>query len=231
MRALTGEWLLTAWDQGTAEDDLNRALTLLRAALPGKSRAQLAELPLAHRNCELLRLHLLTFGPHLRGFALCGQCGAQLEFALPASGMLARLESQLPECSAEWFENGSRYRLRPVNTGDLLAALAAADPGEAQERVWARCSDRAPQSGAALRQFEQLNASAELVCAVECPECSVSQALDFDIARFLWQEVRHWAVRLVSDIHQLASAYGWSEESIARMSPRRRETYLEMLSA
>ena len=51
------------------------------------------------------------------------------------------------------------------------------------------------------------------------------------MARFLWKEVRNAARRLLGEIHQLASAYGWSERAIAAMGPGRRAAYLGMLSA
>jgi hypothetical protein len=35
---------------------------------------------------------------------------------------------------------------------------------------------------------------------------------------------------LLGEIHELASAYGWSERAIAQMSAGRRAAYLEMLN-
>jgi hypothetical protein len=52
-----------------------------------------------------------------------------------------------------------------------------------------------------------------------------------DIGHFLWLEVCSAAKRLIAEIHELAWAYGWSENSILRMSPQRRNAYIEMLSA
>ena len=62
--------------------------------------------------------------------------------------------------------------------------------------------------------------------------CGLPQAagVDLDVARFLLREVAAAARRLMADIHELASAYGWSEAAIASMSAARRAAYLEMLS-
>ena len=57
MRALAGELLLAAWEEGAPEHDLGRALTLLSIALPDADREQLGALPIAQRNLLLLRLH------------------------------------------------------------------------------------------------------------------------------------------------------------------------------
>ena len=56
-------------------------------------------------------------------------------------------------------------------------------------------------------------------------------ASPLDVARFLWLEIRHAARELLSDIHVLASHYGWAERDIASMSPLRRAAYLQMWSA
>ena len=50
MRALAGELLLAAWERGAPEHDLDRALTMLAAALPDADREQLGALPIVERN-------------------------------------------------------------------------------------------------------------------------------------------------------------------------------------
>ena len=239
MRALAGELLLAAWERGAPEHTLRRALTLLGAARLDMDAGQLGALPLAERNLLLVRLHELTFGPVLSMFGVCPKCGARLEFAVPAAGLAAQLADQAPASPVmTWHEDGRRYRLRAVATDDLLATLATPQPAAAQELLLARCLEVSPAPGpgapltspAVLRRFEELNAAAELSCAVDCPECSCRELLDLDLARFVWTEVRQAARRLLGDIHLLASAYGWSERAIIRMGAGRRTAYLEMLS-
>jgi hypothetical protein len=239
MRALTGELLLAAWDAGTAEHDLERALTMLSLALPESSREQLVQLPIAERNVLLLRLREMSFGPVLQGFCACPRCGAQMEVAMRTGTVLAQLESQLPADPVEWSERGVEYRCRPVRSIDLLATLEVADIAEAQDLLLARCLGLSPESAmslspetltAAREKFEQLHSGAELSCSIQCAECSASATLDLDVARYVWLEVSYAARRLLGEIHELAGAYGWSEQAIARMSPQRRNAYREMLS-
>ncbi|HEX2746097.1 MAG TPA: hypothetical protein VHN16_17090 [Streptosporangiaceae bacterium] len=239
MRALAGELLLAAWEQGAPEDELRRAVTMLSIALPASDREQLGALPITERNLLLLRLHELSFGPLLGALGSCPKCGLRLEFAMPVAEMAAGLDSQSRADSIGWSEEGRHYQLRCVTTDDLLACLDVPDMSAAQECLLSRClevsPDRDPElptASAAVRQkFEQLHAAAELSCVIECPGCSSREFLDLDMARFLWTEVRNAARRLLGEIHELASAYGWSERAIARMTPGRRDAYLEMLSA
>jgi hypothetical protein len=238
MRALAGELLLAAWEEGAPEHELRRAVTMLSIALPAGDREQLGALPIAERNLLLLRLHELSFGPLLSAFGSCPKCGLRLEFAMSAAEMAAGLENQSRADSIAWSEEGRHYELRCVSTDDLLASLDVPDLSAAQECLLSRCLEVSPArpelpsaSPVMLQKFEQLHAAAELSCAIECPGCSSHELLDLDIARFLWTEVRNAARRLLGEIHELASAYGWSEQAIARMTASRRDAYLEMLSA
>jgi hypothetical protein len=239
MRPLTGELLLAAWEESAAAHELRRAVTMLATALPDCDQAQLSALPIAERNMLLLRLHELSFGPFLHVFGICPVCATRLEFAVPVAEIAARLETQSPAGPVTWTEAGRQYRLRPVTTDDLIASLDVTDIAAAQELLLERCLEASPAhepgqlsaSPAVLRKFERVHAIAEISCVIECPGCSLREPLDLDIARYLWTEVRRTARRLLGEIHELASAYGWSEQAIAQMGASRREAYLEMVGA
>jgi hypothetical protein len=72
---------------------------------------------------------------------------------------------------------------------------------------------------------------ADVDLALTCPACAHQWIVPFDIASFFWQEIAAWAIRILQDVHTLASAYGWSERDILAMSPNRRQAYLEMVGA
>lgn len=236
---LHGERLLTAWEEGGPEHPLRRALTLLATAMPGVERSRLAELPLPERNRLLLHLRQLTFGATLEAVAGCTSCDATMEFSLQVRAILEELACHECRDRIEWHEQGQLLQLRAVNTLDLLAALDAPSAAEAEDLLVARCLttvDEAETLSAhsvltsAREQFERLHTDAELRCALTCPQCSHSDTVSFDIAHFLWLEVRHAALRLLGEIHTLAAHYGWSENAIVRMSPRRRSSYLGLLT-
>jgi hypothetical protein len=238
MRALTGDLLLTAWEQCAHEHDLERAVTMLALALPASSRGQLAALPLGERNVLLLRLHEISFGPRLRGFASCSQCGEPLEFVLAAGALAEHLEDRRAQAAWQSDAGEAAMQMRPVCTRDLLATLDEADVAQAQDRLLALSLGAEPDAGGTLPSrpsvvaaFERINAAAELTCSIACPACTSAEILDFDPARFLWLAVRHAARRLMDEVDALAGAYGWSERAIVRMSPQRRGAYLEMLDA
>jgi hypothetical protein len=236
MRALAGELLLTAWEEGAAQPELRRPLGLLSVALP-REGDQLESLPLAERNRLLLNLHQLSFGPRLDIVGACAACDAQFEFSVTVSELTALSEGRDAGETVSWSEGGRAFRLRSATTADLLATLELADTGAAEELVLSRCLLAAPEdvasqptaSATVIEKFGELHAATELTCEISCPACSSEETVDLDITRFLWTEVRRGATRLLREIHTLAAAYGWSERSILAMDARRRGAYLELL--
>ena len=71
----------------------------------------------------------------------------------------------------------------------------------------------------------------EIQLDVSCPSCEKSWDVVFDIGSFLWKEIDSWARRLLRDVHCLASTYGWSEETVLKMSSLRRDWYLDLVKA
>jgi hypothetical protein len=234
MYALNGERILTAWERGQASREPWRALAVLAVAMPEREMTELAALPLAERNATLLRLHAMTFGSRVEGFAVCAECGEALEFAMDAEDMARTLRAARPET---WVEADRQMCMRPANSSDLAASMETASEDDARTLLLARTLGVEDTNLVREKQadwvdrFDRLNASAEIRCVLPCAHCGARAALDFDVAGFVWREIQVAARRLMAEIHRLASAYGWSEKAVARMSAARRAAYLEMLSA
>jgi hypothetical protein len=240
MYALEGERMLTAWERGREQREPWRALALLQVALPEWDVGALAALPLAERNALLLRLRAITFGGRIEGFAVCPECGEQLQFVVD----VADIERELcPPVEESWLEGATEIRMRPVNSSDLAASMAVDSDAQARELLLERtltlpqlANTESPQLKRTQRsdwlaRFDRLNASAEIRCLLPCAACDGRPVLDLDVAGFVWREVALAARRLLVEIHRLARAYGWSEQAIAAMSAPRRAAYLEMLDA
>jgi hypothetical protein len=246
MHTLDGEQMLMAWECCRERPAQEAALALLALACPQQPREELASLPLARRNALLLELCAKMLGRRMEGFAVCPECGAQLEFVLDAR----ELANGLHAPPAEAVRVG--LTMRPANTRDLLASLDAGDEEQARSILLARTlgfEEREDERGAdewleslpalspetepaaLLERFERLNGPAEIRVELQCAACRSRPLLDLDIARFLVRVTLGAARRLMAEIHELAKAYGWSERSIAAMSGARRAAYLEMLNA
>jgi hypothetical protein len=237
MRALKGELLLEAWERGATEADPGRAATMLALACGDRTRDELEGLSIAECDVELLRLRWITFGDALRGCVPCGACGTRVEFGIAVSSLVERLEALRPRGEAKWQAGRMTFSMRAVTSRDVAAIRRLANPrqallarcvsveGEAVGEALASCED------IAVENFNRINEGAETRIAVGCPACGTIEHADLDIARFLWTEVRHAALALLREVHELASAYGWSEGAILAMTNARRARYLEMARA
>lgn len=240
MRPLRGELLVEAWEAGFAKASLARALGLLAAADESRAWEELMTLSMAERDLELLRLRQASFGDLMKGSLPCGACGTRLEFGISVQRMIERFETLRRPAEATVAAGRFTFVMRPVNSRDLAAIVSETEP---RRELLALCTSLIEPGGVVVQdavvaceervteQFNWLNEGAETRFSVPCMACGVSGQVDLDIARFLWTEVRHAALTILREVHELASAYGWAERAIFAMSAARRSAYLEMARA
>jgi len=237
MRPLHGELLLQAWERGARQNALARAVVMLAVADTERTWDEWECASLPERDAELLRLRGMTFGNELRGCVPCSHCSTRIEFQTSVAALLHRVEAMRPPNEMRWEAGRYRFSLRPAGTRDLLQAAGATDARRDLLRACIAidgddCEDREEaltQCEAELtEQFNRMHEGAETQLAVRCPDCGAVENADLDIGRFLWSEVRHAAETTMREVHELASAYGWTEGCVLEMSRARREMYLEM---
>jgi hypothetical protein len=138
---------------------------------------------------------------------------------------------------------GLVLRFRLASAGDLADAAGCTDPAEASRLLLRRCvlaarrgdepipPDQLPAELVAALDAElaRRDPLADLRLSIACPGCRRSFELALDPAALYWSELAERARRLLSDVHRLASAYGWTEPEILGIHPVRRAAYLELV--
>jgi hypothetical protein len=236
-RLPTAGELLEMWERGRA-DMPARTLLLLGATVRADSEHELAELALGARNRLLLRARVTLFGNTCDVVADCAGCSTELELRLP---VLALVSDTQPAASVRTVEHCQyRVRYRPPTGADLIGL-----PGpisQAALELLGRCVIDATLDGRGIawtelpddiiERLDQAMRDSDRDALVEveliCPSCGNAQMLPLDPAGFLWTEIDRWAARMLREVHQLAVAYGWDEDTILALSPARRQTYLEL---
>ena len=240
MRPLVGEQLLRTWEIGESSGYFDRTLAMLKAACPETPVEDLRDVSISEINLQLLQLRQSTFGSSLTGFLPCQSCSSRLEFTFPISRMLERLEALASAPSVQWKLGENDYSLRTARLSDVQLANAQDGMEQARTLLLDRCltlnsATHTPttlsnaERDLALTKLNEMHATVEVDLSVSCPICGLDQSVDLDIARFLWTEIRHAALALLRQVHELAGTYGWDEKAILNMSQRRRSTYLEMI--
>jgi uncharacterized protein (UPF0212 family) len=249
MRMPTAAEWLQVWERGGDASTAARGLYLLDTSGDAPDNEALLRLPLGRRDALLLRLQARLFGRRLDGVAQCPACGAMVEAGFDTDTLLLEPGDAAAESTGvfelESAAHGLRVRFRPVDCGDLLALQGCAEAADARRLLVERCvievvSTRDGEPVAALPDAAQAELAqalaaadpqADLQLAFHCPECAHDWEPAFDIARFLWQELHAWALRLLRDVDMLARHYHWSEADILGMTPRRRQAYLEQCAS
>jgi hypothetical protein len=240
-RAPPAAELLDAWELGRT-DASARSGVLLSVTCRYGSTGELAGLSVGARNRLLLQARAELFGSSCDVVAECGSCGAELEARLPVVDLVsAAAPADDTERTLRWAGYNVRYRLPTPR--DLVGLPVT--PADAASTLLGRCVLDAHIDGrevpwtelpAVLAQrldaaIAEADPDAVLEVVLVCPECSDRQGFLLDPVAFLWAELDTWAGRMLHEVHQLATAYGWDEAAVLALSPTRRQAYLQLSSA
>jgi hypothetical protein len=240
MRGLTASDVLEVWERGRAGGGTERALLMLSAAVPDSSPDDFAGISVGRRNALLLRLREQTFGQALDGIVACLGCSETLEISFSV-GVVAVDSSAEPDTWHDVDIDGLAIRYRLPTSRDLFSIESLDDPVAAGRSLIERCVEirvaprhrsRRRLSLSALEQVGDEMAARDPGAVADlrlsCPACGHDSVVSFDIASFLWAEIEGKAPRLLLEVHELASAYGWAEAEILALSPWRRSFYRAM---
>jgi len=226
--------LLRAWERGRAAGPVARGLVLLAAAIPDQDPAALATVPVGHRDGLLLDLREAMFGPRVEAIVHCPACRAALEVECLVADL--RVPAGEPPGPLAVRVGGAELTCRLPDSLDLAHAAAAGSVEAGRRVLFERCVADPP----ADPSEDTVTAVAAIVAAadpqaavtldVTCPDCGAESAVPYDVVGFVWRELDGWAIRTFGEIHALAAAYGWTEDTILALAPRRRRVYLELVS-
>jgi hypothetical protein len=224
------------WERGHGLHPIDRALLVLRQALPKIGYDKLAQLRLGRRDRLLVQVRQQNFGDRIEAHSACEYCSERVEFSLSCSALLADTETAQP--ARRITIDGVSYELRCPNSLDLAAAVSSDTVEVGTETLLMRCVDCLAGEGAPVFTPERqaaiaaamsaLDPAGEILLLLSCPACEHSWEALFDIEKFLWTELRARARRVLQEVDVLARVYHWTETEILTMSESRRALYLEM---
>jgi hypothetical protein len=249
---LTAEEILWLWERGQRQHPAERVLTLLSHARADVPFSALSAMTVGESETALLELRVRTLGRELRTLDTCPTCATKVELEVDAQALASAVApAALPEGDPIRTDAGGapldidiegwHVRFRPVTIGDLAGLAAEVEPGLARQRLLRLCVDEArgpdgetvdPAVLPSVVQeriaaaMDQADPAARLTTTIECPSCGQIWEGTLEVATLFWQELAMVARRLLGEVHELASRYGWSEDTILRMSATRRHAYM-----
>lgn len=240
MHALTASGLLRVWERGAGQSSVTQALSLLAEATPKTAVSELALLPIGRRDALLLALREQLFGPRVQTVVVCPQCQDHLDLIFDVDQIRVPLKRESQEefvCDVDDYQ----VTFRLPTSEDLLMVVHEPEAAAAKQLLLERCLLRVVHHGEAttavpsplaepvIAWMAEVDPQGDVELAVTCAACGYHWQVLFDIASFVWREIGAWAKRLLGEVHVLASAYGWAEDDILRMSAWRRQCYLDMV--
>jgi predicted RNA-binding Zn-ribbon protein involved in translation (DUF1610 family) len=240
VRALSDHEVLRLWESGTGEHPIDRALTVLSAALPDVDRSELAAMSVGRRDGHLMDVREANFGSRVSGVAECPQCGELLQWDMDLDDVRSA-SSNHEEGTNRLVMDGHELLYRLPDSTDLAAIALGGDVAHGRATLLDRCVLEARKEGVQVEvgslpdvvisglaaEMEAQDPQAETLLDFECPECGLRWQALFDVMTFLWTELQALARNLLNDVRDLARAYGWSGKDILGMSAVRRRYYLE----
>ena len=244
MQQLSDRDLLQVWENWIHQPLIYKSLELLALLDPDLDRETAASLPIGERDGRLMEIRKNLFGSQLQNATSCPTCGEQVEWEMSLDtfqpGISERsTDNQQVEVSFEEH----KLVMRLPNSWDILEIMPLEDMEQQTNSLIERCTlqnalpfDRIEDYPEALRkaivqQIEERDPRAYIEIGINCPGCSHSWNMTFDIMEYLWTEIDRYAQGLLQDIFVLAHHFGWSEHDILSMSKWRRNWYIQMLMA
>jgi hypothetical protein len=245
MRPLSVQEMIGVWERGELHSPLDQALLLLHAGEPDEPLQSLAKLNVGERDRRLLELREKTIGPRFSCSVECPFCGDDLQFEFDTRQVLQAPAGGARIATISAAAGNFSVTFRLPNSEDLMEALNAGPNEDSRRQVLERCVLAIEKDGGAIAVGEISEPAIEKICelmgssdpladlqfTVQCQSCGKSWQAPFDVASFFWKEIAVRARRALSEVHVLATAYGWHEAEILNMSVARREFYLQMVSA
>lgn len=247
MAAPSAAELLVAWERAQGKPAVQRPVEIL-AALRGADYRTVESLLLGERDKELLTLFREIFGEQIEGLADCPHCDAPVEFSAAALSLFVVPPERGKFLEAE--SAGFSVSFRLPNSADLAAVAGEGDSETARIKLFRRCLGACSRSDGtsvppenlpselinelidrAAEKMGRADPQGDIVFALRCPSCDAPWEAPFDIAAFFLSYLHAWAKRLLLEVHEIASSYGWSEADILALSPVRRRAYLDLLRA
>jgi hypothetical protein len=241
VQAAASIWL-NVWERAAGLSPAARADELLRPILAANESAPAA---VGARDLLLLELRGALFGHELACTTACPQCGERCEWECALAALHAAPASASGVSTLDVRDGPWHARIRLVTAADLAAVADCGDETAAVRGLLERCVlavtrhgeaahvSQLPESmiGAISATMAGADPQAASVIALSCPACAHRWDAAFDVGAYLWTELDTWAQHTLSDVHVLASRYGWNEAEILALSAARRARYLAMVLA
>ncbi len=228
--------LLRAVQQQVSTGIFGKVFAFAQALEPLEDLENWYDMPLGVRDKRLLSLRVKAFDSGFAGTVTCDLCKEKIEFNVDIGDFIS-LPGTVSTFQVPY--QGRQYSFRPLSTRDLMAISNSGQDSGSKDLVKILCLNDDPAKDLILerpeliervnRALEEHQSISDIVLTSDCPECRHTMKSIFDIVHVLDADITHAAGLFLEDIHQLATAYGWTEDTIFSIPRARRNWYVKRI--
>jgi hypothetical protein len=178
-----------------------------------------------------------VYGPLVRSVLVCGECGERFDTDFELASLIASLSATTGQPRVRPLtdgvfetEQGVKFRLP---TGQEECAQIGMPPAEGAKWLLGQClvdGDLESAGETVQLAMEQVAPVADVDMRAQCPECGASQTVHFDLQSYLLSGLMNERKTLVTEVHLLARAYGWSRSEIMDMPRSQRKSAVSLIT-
>ena len=165
--------------------------------------------------------------------AECGDCAERFDMSIDLANLPTKpAADDYPFAKVNF--GGVSFTFRMPVASDLEFIDEQENHLEAQRQLAILCQVKGPKTKFSNPQIEAISnalqdISPEIPLAIQsqCPECKTQNNVPIDIAAHVFSLFAN----PLEDVHDLASAYHWSEKDILALPGHRRRSYLKLIAA
>lgn len=189
----------------------------------------------------LLNVRELVFGNVLQCVTSCPSCLEKISIDINIDDLPG--SKNPPHLDSEYLLDVENFKMkiRPLNTSDQTSTLLISNKksSELAEHLLRQCilaskpllPDNLPSSvvSALSSKLEELDPLAEIELGLSCQSCKNKFERQFDVEKFVLDEIKMRRHDLEQEIHKIAFYYHWDEDTILSLPMKKRQRYVELI--
>jgi hypothetical protein len=197
------------------------AQALLERVIPGPIRVD--DLTVGDRDRALAALYRMLYGDDVRADARCVACGSRFEMRFRLGDLVA---DRRPDGRAR---DGVLTMGESILRVPRVRDLGVTAPESLVERLVT--AGPLPEIEAASEAIDAADPALELDLTGNCPECGEVQSCGFSMTRFFSAALHQDLAALMSEVHLLATRYGWAFDAILSLTRSERRALHRLVVA
>ncbi|MCX6243079.1 MAG: hypothetical protein NTU98_00090 [Bacteroidetes bacterium] len=194
-----------------------------------------AILAVPDRDRVLMAVYFNTYGNTVRSTVICSSCKKNYDVSFSLEEWYRELQKpaeRKPNGKGTEYPfktpRGVKFRLP---TGEDEMEVVSMEPGQAEAEMLRRCIPEGTlkyNSDQLQKSMQEVAPLADAEIEANCPECSVSQILHFNLQQYMLSSLMKEKDNLAAEVHLLARFYGWGLNEILELPRSSRKSYVAL---